>query len=54
MSDKHASNKERHDIRRRQDADRREYRANTARLESKIDRHGETLQAILGKLEDLG
>ena len=54
MSDKHASNKERYDIRRRQDADRREYRANTARLESKIDRHGEILQAILGKLDDLG
>ena len=54
MSDKHASNKERHDIRRRQDADRREYRSNTARLESKIDRQGEILQAILGKLEDLG
>ena len=54
MSDKHASNKERYDIRRRQDADRREYRANTVRLESKIDRHGEILQAILGKLDDLG
>ena len=54
MSDKHASNKERHDIRRRQDSDRREYSANTARLESKIDRHGEILEAILRKLEDLG
>ena len=54
MSDKHALKKERYDIRRSQDADRREYRANTARLESKIDRHGEILQAILGKLDDLG
>ena len=54
MSDKHASNKERYDIRRRQDADRREYRANTARLESKLDRHEEMLNTILGKLDDLG
>ena len=54
MSAMHTLKKERYDNQRRQDADRREYRANTARLESKIDRHGEILQAILGKLEDLG
>ena len=54
MSDKHASNKERYDNRRRQDADRREYRANTARLESKLDRHEEMLNTMLGKLDDLG
>ena len=54
MSDKHALKIERYDNERRQDADRREYRANTARLESKLDRHEEILNTMLGKLDDLG